>query len=140
MKTLRSTMNQNWDALAVEKIQPRWCCGEYPYLFRGESRDVNTRLYSRVLNILLSQNDGRDFSPTGAMSASTNLILREFQNSMIRSNTIHCTSELPSLSATSALTDAASLATSAELSSRPSSARRAVSPVVVHPPSTVDQH
>ncbi|GAA5893601.1 inositol polyphosphate kinase VIP1 [Sporobolomyces salmoneus] len=34
MKTLRSTMNQNWDALAVEKIQPRWCCGEYPYLFR----------------------------------------------------------------------------------------------------------
>jgi hypothetical protein len=37
MKTLRSTMNQNWDALAVEKIQPRWCCGEYPYLFRGKS-------------------------------------------------------------------------------------------------------
>jgi len=32
-------MNQNWDALAVEKIQPRWCCGEYPYLFRGEPRD-----------------------------------------------------------------------------------------------------
>ena len=101
---------------------------------------MNTRLYSRVLNILLSQNDGRDFSPTGAMSASTNLILREFQNSMIRSNTIHCTSELPSLSATSALTDAASLATSAELSSKLSSARLAVSLVVVHPPSIVDQH
>lgn len=35
MKSLRETMNQNWDTLAVEKIQPRWCCGEYPYLFRG---------------------------------------------------------------------------------------------------------
>ncbi|CEQ39539.1 SPOSA6832_01065, partial [Sporobolomyces salmonicolor] len=34
MKTLRATLHQNWEALAVEKIQPRWCCGEYPYLFR----------------------------------------------------------------------------------------------------------
>jgi len=32
-------MNDNWTTLAVEKIQPRWCCGEYPYLFRGASRD-----------------------------------------------------------------------------------------------------
>ncbi|GAA5920585.1 hypothetical protein JCM1841_001453 [Sporobolomyces salmonicolor] len=34
MKTLRATLHRNWEALAVEKIQPRWCCGEYPYLFR----------------------------------------------------------------------------------------------------------
>ncbi|GAA5983456.1 hypothetical protein JCM10908_000292 [Rhodotorula pacifica] len=34
MNSLRATMRENWDALPVEKIQPRWCCGEYPYLFR----------------------------------------------------------------------------------------------------------
>ncbi|GAA6053816.1 hypothetical protein JCM3770_003050 [Rhodotorula araucariae] len=34
MGTLRKIMNDNWQTLAVEKIQPRWCCGEYPYLFR----------------------------------------------------------------------------------------------------------
>ncbi|BGO99739.1 inositol hexakisphosphate and diphosphoinositol-pentakisphosphate kinase [Rhodotorula toruloides] len=34
MKSLRETMNENWHSLAVENIQPRWCCGEYPYLFR----------------------------------------------------------------------------------------------------------
>ncbi|GAA6006890.1 hypothetical protein JCM10207_009128 [Rhodosporidiobolus poonsookiae] len=34
MNSLRATMRDNWSALAVEKIQPRWCCGEYPYLFR----------------------------------------------------------------------------------------------------------
>lgn len=37
MKSLRATMHENWDTLEVEKIQPRWCCGEYPYLFRGAS-------------------------------------------------------------------------------------------------------
>lgn len=36
MKYHRSVMKQNWDTMAVEKIQARWCCGEYPYLFRGE--------------------------------------------------------------------------------------------------------
>ncbi|TNY19464.1 inositol pyrophosphate synthase [Rhodotorula diobovata] len=34
MGSLRKIMNDNWTTLAVEKIQPRWCCGEYPYLFR----------------------------------------------------------------------------------------------------------
>ncbi|KWU46984.1 inositol pyrophosphate synthase [Rhodotorula sp. JG-1b] len=34
MNSLRATMRENWDTLPVEKIQPRWCCGEYPYLFR----------------------------------------------------------------------------------------------------------
>ncbi|GAA5850406.1 hypothetical protein JCM8547_001865 [Rhodosporidiobolus lusitaniae] len=34
MKSLRTILNDNWSTLAVEKIQPRWCCGEYPYLFR----------------------------------------------------------------------------------------------------------
>ncbi|GAA5820059.1 hypothetical protein JCM11251_005466 [Rhodosporidiobolus azoricus] len=34
MKNLRAVLNENWNNLAVEKIQPRWCCGEYPYLFR----------------------------------------------------------------------------------------------------------
>ncbi|BGP16358.1 hypothetical protein JCM10213_004899 [Rhodosporidiobolus nylandii] len=34
MKGLRAVLNENWGTLAVEKIQPRWCCGEYPYLFR----------------------------------------------------------------------------------------------------------
>ncbi|GAA5975992.1 hypothetical protein JCM11641_002862 [Rhodosporidiobolus odoratus] len=34
MKSLRAVLNENWETLAVEKIQPRWCCGEYPYLFR----------------------------------------------------------------------------------------------------------
>jgi inositol hexakisphosphate/diphosphoinositol-pentakisphosphate kinase len=38
MRYHREVMNANWDTLAVEKIQSRWCCGEYPYLFRGESR------------------------------------------------------------------------------------------------------
>lgn len=37
MNSLRATMRENWDTLPVEKIQPRWCCGEYPYLFRGTS-------------------------------------------------------------------------------------------------------
>lgn len=37
MGSLRKIMNDNWGTLAVEKIQPRWCCGEYPYLFRGAS-------------------------------------------------------------------------------------------------------
>ena len=27
-------MRANWETMAVEKIQSRWCCGEYPYLFR----------------------------------------------------------------------------------------------------------
>lgn len=34
MKYHRDTMRANWDTMAVEKIQTRWCCGEYPYLFR----------------------------------------------------------------------------------------------------------
>ncbi|GJN90598.1 hypothetical protein Rhopal_003610-T1 [Rhodotorula paludigena] len=34
MQSLREIMNDNWQTLEVEKIQPRWCCGEYPYLFR----------------------------------------------------------------------------------------------------------
>ena len=38
MNSLRATMRENWDTLPVEKIQPRWCCGEYPYLFRGTRR------------------------------------------------------------------------------------------------------
>lgn len=37
MKYHRSIMHHNWETMAVEKIQTRWCCGEYPYLFRGES-------------------------------------------------------------------------------------------------------
>lgn len=37
MKYLRSVMKRNWETLQVEKIQTRWCCGEYPYLFRGQS-------------------------------------------------------------------------------------------------------
>lgn len=37
MQSLREIMNDNWQTLEVEKIQPRWCCGEYPYLFRGAS-------------------------------------------------------------------------------------------------------
>lgn len=41
MKCLRETMNENWNSLAVEKIQPRWCCGEYPYLFRGACPSVS---------------------------------------------------------------------------------------------------
>lgn len=36
MKYHRSVMHHNWETMAVEKIQTRWCCGEYPYLFRGE--------------------------------------------------------------------------------------------------------
>jgi inositol hexakisphosphate/diphosphoinositol-pentakisphosphate kinase len=42
MKSLRATMNENWNSLEVEKIQPRWCCGEYPYLFRGTSSSFLT--------------------------------------------------------------------------------------------------
>ncbi|KAM0753385.1 hypothetical protein T439DRAFT_324023 [Meredithblackwellia eburnea MCA 4105] len=34
MKYHRALMVANWEALDVEKIQTRWCCGEYPYLFR----------------------------------------------------------------------------------------------------------
>ncbi|GAA6040194.1 hypothetical protein JCM8097_004177 [Rhodosporidiobolus ruineniae] len=34
MKSLRAVLRDNWETLEVEKIQPRWCCGEYPYLFR----------------------------------------------------------------------------------------------------------
>ncbi|SCV72227.1 BQ2448_4921 [Microbotryum intermedium] len=34
MRHHRAVMHRNWESLAVEKIQIRWCCGEYPYLFR----------------------------------------------------------------------------------------------------------
>lgn len=42
MNSLRATMRENWDTLPVEKIQPRWCCGEYPYLFRGTPQSVSS--------------------------------------------------------------------------------------------------
>lgn len=34
MRYHRDMMRANWETMAVEKIQSRWCCGEYPYLFR----------------------------------------------------------------------------------------------------------
>jgi hypothetical protein len=34
MRYHRDMMKINWETMAVEKIQTRWCCGEYPYLFR----------------------------------------------------------------------------------------------------------
>ncbi|KAL8293687.1 hypothetical protein RQP46_000388 [Phenoliferia psychrophenolica] len=34
MRFHRALMISNWEVLDVEKIQHRWCCGEYPYLFR----------------------------------------------------------------------------------------------------------
>ncbi|KAK4056669.1 inositol hexakisphosphate and diphosphoinositol-pentakisphosphate kinase [Microbotryomycetes sp. JL221] len=34
MKYHRSVMQRNMETLQVDKIQSRWCCGEYPYLFR----------------------------------------------------------------------------------------------------------
>jgi len=34
MNSLRATLNLNWQTLKIEDIQKRWCCGEYPYLFR----------------------------------------------------------------------------------------------------------
>lgn len=34
MRYHREAMKSNWETMAVEKIQTRWCCGEYPYLFR----------------------------------------------------------------------------------------------------------
>lgn len=34
MRYHRDTLTHNWQAMDVENIQARWCCGEYPYLFR----------------------------------------------------------------------------------------------------------
>ncbi|KAK4703060.1 inositol-hexakisphosphate/diphosphoinositol-pentakisphosphate 1-kinase, partial [Phenoliferia sp. Uapishka_3] len=34
MRYHRALMVSNWETLEIEKIQHRWCCGEYPYLFR----------------------------------------------------------------------------------------------------------
>ncbi|KAI5479902.1 inositol hexakisphosphate and diphosphoinositol-pentakisphosphate kinase [Pseudohyphozyma bogoriensis] len=34
MRYHRSLMHANWETMNVDKIQTRWCCGEYPYLFR----------------------------------------------------------------------------------------------------------
>jgi len=34
MRYHRELMTTNWTALDVENIQARWCCGEYPQLFR----------------------------------------------------------------------------------------------------------
>lgn len=35
MRYHRDTLTRNWQSMDVENIQARWCCGEYPFLFRG---------------------------------------------------------------------------------------------------------
>lgn len=47
MRHHRSVMHHNWETMAVEKIQVRWCCGEYPYLFRGEC-ECGARRWGRL--------------------------------------------------------------------------------------------